>query len=78
MVEYCTAHYGALSFSAGESLKLIQSRIAGGGYAAGGASLLDEADFTIASLSDDSKGAVPGEIFIHELGPSVVGAGQYV
>ena len=67
VVEYCTAHYGALSFSAGESLKLIQSRIAGGGYAAGGASLLDEADFTIASLSDTSKGTVPGEIFIHEL-----------
>ncbi len=59
VVEYCTTHYGALSFSTGESLKLIQSRIAGGGYAAGGASLLDEADFTIASLSDTSKGTVP-------------------
>ena len=34
VVEYCTAHYGKLSFSNGETLKLIQSRIAGGGYAA--------------------------------------------
>ena len=67
VVEYCTAHYGKLSFSNGETLKLIQSRIAGGGYAADGASLLDEADFTIASLRDTSKGSVPGETFIHEL-----------
>lgn len=66
-MEYCTAHYGKLSFSNGETLKLIQSRIAGGGYAADGASLLDEADFTIASLRDTSKGSVPGETFIHEL-----------
>ena len=58
---------GKLSFSNGETLKLIQSRIAGGGYAADGASLLDEADFTIASLRDTSKGSVPGETFIHEL-----------
>ena len=41
--------------------------MAGGGYAVGGASLLDEADFTIANLEDTSKGAVPGETFIHEL-----------
>ncbi len=67
VVEYCTAHYGKLSFGNGETLKLIQSRIAGGGYAADGASLLDEADFTIASLRDTSKGSVPGETFIHEL-----------
>lgn len=39
VVEYCTAHYGKLSFSNGETLKLIQSRIAGGGYAADGASV---------------------------------------
>ena len=67
VVEYCTAHYGKLSFGNGETLKLIQSRIAGGGYAADGASLLDEADFTIASLRDTRKGSVPGETFIHEL-----------
>ena len=67
VVDYCTQHYGPLSFGAGESLKLIQSRVAGGGYAADGASLLDEADFTTANLGDTTKGAVPGETFIHEL-----------
>ena len=67
VVDYCTEHYGSLSFGAGETLKLIQSRVAGGGYAVGGASLLDEADFTIANLGDTNKGAVPGETFIHEL-----------
>ncbi len=35
VVDYCTERYGPLSFSAGGSLKLIQSRVAGGGYAAG-------------------------------------------
>ena len=67
VVDYCTEHYGALSFGAGDALKLIQSRVAGGGYATNGASLLDEADFTIANLGDASKGAAPGETFIHEL-----------
>ena len=46
VVDYCTEHYGKLSFGSGETLKLIQSRVAGGGYATDGASLLDEADFT--------------------------------
>ena len=67
VVDYCTERYGTLSFGTGETLKLIQSRVAGGGYAVGGASLLDEADFTIANLGDTNKGAVPGETFIHEL-----------
>ena len=67
VVDYCTGHYGPLSFGAGETLKLIQSRVAGGGYAANGASLLDEADFTAATLGNTEKGAVPGEVFIHEL-----------
>ena len=67
VVDYCTGHYGPLSFGAGETLKLIQSRVAGGGYAANGASLLDEADFTVANLGNTEKGAVPGEVFIHEL-----------
>lgn len=64
---YCTEHYGPLSFEAGGTLKLIQSRVAGGGYASDGASLLDEADFTAANLSDGGKGTVPGEVMIHEL-----------
>ena len=41
VVDYCTEHYGTLSFGTGETLKLIQSRVAGGGYATTGASLLD-------------------------------------
>ncbi|HIT64472.1 MAG TPA: hypothetical protein IAC37_08560 [Candidatus Ventrimonas merdavium] len=66
-VDYCTSHYGSLSFGSGKALKLIQSRVLGGGYAADGASLLDEADFTAANLSDAGKGTVPGEVMIHEL-----------
>ena len=67
VVDYCTEHYGTLSFGTGETLKLIQSRVAGGGYAGEGASLLDEADFTAANLADGQKGAVPGEVMLHEL-----------
>ena len=76
VVDYCTAHYGMLSFGTGDTLKLIQSRVAGGGYASDGASLLDEADFTAVNLSDDGKGTVPGEVMIHEAGPPVVGLGN--
>ena len=67
VVDYCTEHYGKLSFGSGEALKLIQSRVAGGGYAVDGASLLNEEDFTTANLDDTGKGAIPGEVFIHEL-----------
>ena len=67
VVEYCAAHYGTLSFGSGETLKLIQSRIAGGGYAAGGASLLDESDFTAANLNRAEKGSGDSEVMIHEL-----------
>lgn len=67
VVDYCTEHYGPLSFGMGDTLKLIQSRVTGGGYAADGASLLDEADFTTANLGDPGKGAGSGEVMIHEL-----------
>ena len=67
VVDYCTEHYGTLSFGTGETLKLIQSRVAGGGYAVDGASLLDEADFTAANLGDVQKGGGAGEVMIHEL-----------
>lgn len=67
VVDYCTEHYGPLSFGMGNTLKLIQSRVTGGGYAADGASLLDEADFTAANLGDTGKGAGSGEVMIHEL-----------
>ena len=66
VVDYCTEHYGPLSFGMGDRLKLIQSRVAGGGYAADGASLLDEADFTTANLGDTEKAPVR-EVMIHEL-----------
>ena len=67
VADYCTAHYGPLSFGSGGTLKLIQSRVTGGGYATEGASLLDETDFTAANLEDGSKGAGAGEVMIHEL-----------
>ena len=67
VVDYCTEHYGKLSFGSGETLKLIQSRVAGGGYATDGASLLDEADFTANNLGDAAKGGGAGEVMILEL-----------
>ena len=67
VVDYCTEHYGPLSFGTGGTLKLIQSRVTGGGYATNGASLLDEADFTADNLSDTGKGGAAGEVMIHEL-----------
>ena len=67
VVDYCTEHYGKLSFGSGETLKLIQSRVAGGGYATDGASLLDEVDFTANNLGDAVKGGGAGEVMIHEL-----------
>ena len=68
VVDYCTQHYGfPQAFGAEGSLKLIQSRVAGGGYATAGASLMDEADFTAANLGDASKGAGAGQVMIHEL-----------
>ena len=67
VVDYCTEHYGYLSFGTGETLKLIQSRVTGGGYATNGASLLDEADFTADNLGNADKGGGAGEVMIHEL-----------
>ena len=67
VVDYCTEHYGSLSFGTGETLKLIQSRVTGGGYATNGASLLDEADFTADNLGNADKGGGAGEVMIHEL-----------
>ncbi|HIQ96116.1 MAG TPA: hypothetical protein IAB26_06105 [Candidatus Limivivens merdigallinarum] len=67
VAEYCTEHYGSLSFTNGGTLELVQSRVSGGGYATDGASLLDEADFTASNLGNGSKGAAAGEVMIHEL-----------
>ncbi len=66
VVEYCAGHYGPLSFSGGDSFKLIQSRVSGGGYASMGASLLDENDFTAQNLSSQEKGGSAAEVMIHE------------
>ena len=67
VADYCVNHYGRLSFGKGEKLKLIQSRVSGGGYASEGASLLNEEDFTAVNLGNSGKGSVPGEVMIHEL-----------
>lgn len=68
VIEYCTEHYGALQFiKEGGTFNLIQSRVAGGGYAGTGASMLDEIDFTAQNLGNSEKGAIPGEVMIHEL-----------
>ena len=67
VMDYCAGHYGSLAFGDGERLKLIQSRVAGGGYAGDGASLLDEADFTAHNLGDADKGGGAAEVMIHEL-----------
>lgn len=67
VIEYCTNHYGPLNFYNNGSLKLIQSRVSGGGYAAGGSSMLDEIDFTAQNLSNSEKGSAAGEVIIHEL-----------
>ena len=50
VMEYCSSHYGIPSFSSLDSLKLIQGRVAGGGYAVSGASVVDEQDFTPQNL----------------------------
>ena len=67
VMDYCAGHYGSLAFGDGERLKLIQSRVAGGGYAGDGASLLDEADFTAHNLGDADKGGGAAGVMIHEL-----------
>ena len=68
VIEYCTEHYGSLSFAESNgTLKLVQSRVIGGGYATGGASTLDELDFTAKNLNNGEKGTIPGEVMIHEL-----------
>lgn len=67
VVEYCTEHYGPLSFYGDGAFRLIENRGSGGGYATYGASLANEMDFTAQNLSDSKKGAAAGEVFIHEL-----------
>ena len=67
VMEYCSSHYGMPQFFSFDSLKLIQGRISNGGYARSGVSLVDEQDFTAQNLHDSDKGAIPGEVMIHEM-----------
>lgn len=67
VIEYCTEHYGPLESYQNGTLNLIQSRVTGGGYAAAGASMLDEIDFTAQNLGNTEKGGGAGEVMIHEL-----------
>jgi len=69
VVEYCTAHYGALDWCTDGKLKLLMTRVTGGGYARSGASSMDEGDFTAENLLNESKGAGAGSgaVMIHEL-----------
>lgn len=67
VIEYCTKKYGPLEFYADGRFKLIQTRVAGGGYAGRGASSMNELDFTAKNLKDTGKGGVAGEVVIHEL-----------
>ncbi len=67
VVKYCTTHYGPLQFYADGSFKLLQTRVSGGGYAADGASTLNELDFTAQNLTNKNKGSGSGEVMIHEL-----------
>lgn len=69
VIEYCTEHYGPLSFYEDGTIKLLMTRVAGGGYAGDGASTMDEGDFTAENLLSTSKGASAGSgaVMIHEL-----------
>ena len=69
VVEYCTAHYGPLDWCTDGKLKLLMTRVSGGGYAGDGASSMDEGDFTAENLLNQSKGAGAGggAVMIHEL-----------
>ena len=66
-IEYCTQPIGPLSFYGDGVFKLIENRGGGGGYAANGASLANELDFTAQNLGDSSKGGAPEEVMLHEL-----------
>lgn len=67
VLKYCKEHYGTPNFAAVGSLKLIQSRVSTSGYAAPGASLMNELDFTAKNLNNSEKGTVPNHVMIHEI-----------
>lgn len=65
--EYCTDHYGPLSFYGDEGMRLIEIGAVGGGYVAGGASVMGEDSFSEAGLKDPLKGAGGSEVMAHEI-----------
>jgi len=69
VAEYCTSHYGTLSWCTDGKLKLLMTRVSNGGYASNGASSMDEGDFTAKNLLNGNKGASAGggAVMIHEL-----------
>jgi hypothetical protein len=65
---YCTRHFGPLSYLENGTLKLIQSTVFNfGGGAVSGVSEMSETTFSIYSLSDPWKGAAGKEILAHEI-----------
>ncbi|MFR8230256.1 MAG: hypothetical protein ACLVAH_09975 [Anaeromassilibacillus sp.] len=65
--DYCTEHYGPLSFYGDSSMKLIEIGMVGGGYAANGASAMGEDSFNEQGLKDPLKGAGGSEVLAHEI-----------
>ena len=65
--EYCTDHYGPLSFYGKDSMRLIEIGSVGGGYASRGASVMGEDSFSEAGLKDPLKGAGGSEVMAHEI-----------
>lgn len=65
--EYCTSHYGPLSFYQSSSMRLLEIGIAGGGYAGRGASVMSEDSFNEQGLKDSKKGASGSEVLAHEI-----------
>lgn len=65
---YCTKHFGPLSYLENNTLKLIQtSAFNFGGGATQGVSNMGETTFSIYSLTDPRKGATGKEILAHEI-----------
>lgn len=65
--DYCTEHYGPLSFYGDSTMKLIEICNVGGGYAAAGASVMGEESFNEQGLKDPLKGAGGSEVLAHEI-----------
>lgn len=68
VVDYCTAHYGQLGYTADETISMMQtSALIIGGWASAGWATWMESELTPEALTDESKGASAKEVFMHEL-----------